>query len=76
VVILGRIERIGRNDLSNNWGGEDLLRCQFADDLFGNLLLLVAVIEDRGPVLSADVIALRSFVVGSWIVKKTSRMSR
>jgi len=58
VVVLSRVERGERRDLRDNRSVPHAGRGQVADDLLGDGLLLLAVVEDGGAVLRADVRAL------------------
>jgi hypothetical protein len=58
VKILRRIELRSGRDLGDDAVGVEPNSCEFADDLFGCLLLLWTVMEYRRTVLSTDVVSL------------------
>src|SRR5712692_340568 len=53
VVSLGRIERLQRNNLSGDRGGEDVRLGKLLDVSIGDALLIVVAVENHGTVLRA-----------------------
>src|SRR5581483_1595468 len=58
VIALGQVELRRRRDLGHDRRRKRLVGGEFADELLGLLLLRPGVVEDRGAVLRADVVAL------------------
>ena len=73
---LGFPEIAGGLDLGHDLAGPQARGLDVGDRVLGDLTLLLARVEDLRAVAGADVVALAVLVVGSWIWKKNSRMSR
>src|SRR5439155_18140302 len=58
VILLGDVEGPGGDDLGDDGGSEDPLLREGGDHILGDRLLGRRVVENRRPVLGADIVAL------------------
>ena len=58
VIIFGHVEFVELGHFGHDGLVPDVLVVQLLDGFLGNLLLFIVVIEDRGTILRADIIAL------------------